>query len=178
MINLRSCPDICLIPSGSFSYLPGSNLFSEVRLQLLSFLLLLLQPLQSCLEFLLLRKESHHSQAIDFPNITEEDKWRRNEPDFQREYALQKLRTAIRLYYLEEDLRWGRCSIRLKRLKSSSSHLEKTGCLRRNLILQQGNSLHFNPPGVLVTSPVQGVKEASLGHQSLCIGTRYMDVYF
>ena len=37
---------------------------------------------------------------MDFPNITVEDKWRRNEPDFQREYALQKLRTAIRLYYL------------------------------------------------------------------------------
>ena len=90
-----------LTPSGSVSsYLTGSNLFSEVRLQLLSFLLLLLQPLQSCLEFLLLRKESHHSQAMDFPNITVEDKWRRNEPDFQREYALQKLRTAIRLYYL------------------------------------------------------------------------------
>lgn len=161
MINLRSCPDICLTPSGSVSsYLPGSNLFSEVRLQLLSFLLLLLQPLQSCLEFFLLRKESHHSQAMDFPNITVEDKWRRNEPDFQRECALQELRTAIRLYYLKEDLRWGRCSVRLKREKSSSSHLEKTGCLRRNLILQQGNSLHFNPPGVLVTSPVQRIKES------------------
>ena len=47
-----------------------------------------------------MRKESHHSQAMDFPNITVEDKWRRNEPDFQKEYALQKLRTAVRPYYL------------------------------------------------------------------------------
>lgn len=100
-LNWRSCQDSFVqnLSERVSSYLPGSSLFSDVSFQLLNFLLLCLQPLQSSLELLLWGK-SHIK--VNLWVFSAKNKWGRNQADLRRDQVTE---IVIRMEDMGEKLR-------------------------------------------------------------------------